>query len=116
MTAPLGVGCDRAILSARWIESQLVGSQRDGCSDARAARLEAPRLLALRRRPRAGPRGRVGAVAGDQGRAVPLPPPVPAAWVPRPRLLRLRPGGTRPGGARGRRGSAASRRDERARL
>src|SRR3954467_9923858 len=104
MTAPLGVGCDRAILSARWIESQLVGSQRDGCSDARAARLEAARLLALRRRPRAGPRDRLGAVAGESGRAVPLAPAIAAARLHRPRLLRLRPGGARPRGARGRHG------------
>src|SRR3954447_14874224 len=108
MTAPLGVGCDRAILSARWIESQLVGSQRDGCSDARAARLEAARLLALCRRPRAGARARLGAVAGESGRAVPLAPAIAAARLNRPRLLRLRRGGTRPCRARGRRGSAAS--------
>src|SRR3954471_2696328 len=110
------VGWNRAILSGRWIESQLVGSQRDGCSDARAARLEAARLLALRRRPRAGPPERMGAVVGNAGRAVPLAPAIAAARLHRPRLLRLRPGGTRPRGARGRRGPAASRRDERARL
>src|SRR5438874_4590459 len=100
---PPRVGCDPAILPARRSESQLVGSRRDGCSDTRTARLEAARLLALRRRPRVGARGRLGAVAGYQGRAVPFASAIAAARLHRPRLLRLRPGGTRPRGARGRR-------------
>src|SRR4051794_41854932 len=102
MTAPLGVGCDRAILSARWIESQLVGSQRDGCSDARAARLEAARLLALRRRPRAGPPDRLGAVAGDSGRAGSPPPPNAPAPPQPPPLLPPTTRGSPPPRARGR--------------
>src|SRR3954447_18767786 len=104
--APLRVGCDSPILSAQWTEGQSVGSQSDGCADARAARLEAARLLALRRRPDAGPRGRLGAVAGDARRAVPLAPAVAVAGrapcvVRRARLLALRPPGARPRRARG---------------